>query len=497
MVISKSDARSYLENEERDAFGNKPFQGYRSSLNYQEELANAQINRQFGEAVGQAYNTAMQQRSAVLSSNLGQGYKEHELVGINQSIEEAYTTMLSQRAQSLEELGAEFDEAYSSVDEVVDTYSEHSALMSQRVNEYYDFLRENYADVLMNDAQWSGFLTDDYEVDAEGNPVYDEEGNLKYILDEEGNRVQRLKTLDELDERGYLTDENGNPVRDAQGNLQWLGLRDNEGNLTVKGVDFYDMMMNYYMTHQGAENFEDYLKREDAELYDWLTSPNPYFQDLSGANWGVFRTMVGLTSKDSTYTFIERFGGLTEGQVKNMFSSFDDRIAEMDKWNTTDLKDRPEKVREFVQGSVSDLQKFATDLGITEDDLGMSWDALNASILAEIQNQTSGAEMAGLFFGSTGAGALAGAGTGAALAGTVGSGAGPLGSAIGALGGALIGAVVGALGGLIGGSIAVDKARSSNKEAALKMKEAYRNALTALTAYSMNKRAEVQSKYYR
>lgn len=487
LVISKGDAKSYLENEQRDLFGNKPWEKYRSSLSYQEQLANSEVNRQFGEAVGQAYDAAMQQRSAVLSSNLGQGYKEQELVGINQSIEEAYGSMLSQREASLQELSAGFDQAYAGIDEIVNTYAENAAEMSVQLNNYYDYLRENYADVLLNDAQWSSFWTDDYEVDENGNPIYDEEGNLKYILDEEGNRVKRLKTLDELDASGYEVDEYGNPVLDMYGNKQWLGLRDDQGNLTLKGIDFYDRMMNYFATHQGAENFEDYLRRENADLYDWMTSPNLYFQDLSGNNWGSFKSMVGLTSDDSTYSFIERFAGLTEGEVGKLFNDFNSRIDTMDEWGTTTLKDRPKKVREFVQDSMNNLKKFATDLGITEEELGFNWDTLDAAMINEINKQTSGGSMTGVFLGSTFGGAAAGLYAGALIGSP---------SPIAAPFTALIGSFLGFIGGIVGGSIYVSKAREQNKAVALQLKNQYKEAVAAMTTYAMQKRASVQAQYY-
>ena len=110
--------------------------------------------------------------------------------------------------------------------------------------------------------RWERYITNDPVLDAEG----------KEQFDEEGNRIEerRLKTQEEM--AAELYDENG--------------------NLTLAGLDYFDQLENS-LANEGGYSWGQYLLDTNEDLYNWSKTYNPYNYTFEGTNAGSFRTMVG------------------------------------------------------------------------------------------------------------------------------------------------------------------------------------------------------------
>ena len=88
--------------------------------------------------------------------------------------------------------------------------------------------------------------------------------------------------------------------------------------------------------------------------------------------------MTGRTSTDYTYSFLERFGGLTEKQTKSAFSKM---YSALDTGKDIKLNDMDKVLSEF--------EALSKDIGLTENDI--DW-AKAKEIIAEYVSEANNAE---------------------------------------------------------------------------------------------------------
>ena len=108
-------------------------------------------------------------------------------------------------------------------------------------------------------------------------------------------------------------------------------------------------MINQLASEGRGISFAQWLAGNDEKLYEWSRSYNPYNYTEAGTNLGSFKTMVGLTSADEKYTFMERFGGLSKSDVNNMYSGFTNKLNELNKKiSSSSGKDSKQIASEFT-----------------------------------------------------------------------------------------------------------------------------------------------------
>lgn len=238
------------------------------------------------------------------------------------ALQDAYNSYMN----SLQEGTASIQESYSQSNQAVENaFAEQGEYTAAYDKAHMDYLQElweryeNGENTLFDTELWSRYTTQDQLRDEEtGELLYDEEGNP--VLGE-----RRLKARDELFNASY--DE----VLDDEGNLvgkDWTGFVDDQGNLTLKGVDFYDQIENAMAT-EGGYSFGEYLSDTNPDLLDWANSYNPYDYTDAGTNAGTFKTMTGRMSTDYLYSFAERFGGMSEKEINNLYSSFQESSQQL------------------------------------------------------------------------------------------------------------------------------------------------------------------------
>ena len=318
------------------------------------------------------------------------------------------------------------------------------------------------------------------EGERANNIFYNEELWKRYTKeakDEAGNPTgeRELKSWDEIVNYGAY--------EKVEGKKQWTGLYDDNGHLTIKGADFFDQMINQLAYEGRGTSFGSWLAENDEKLYEWAKTYNPY-DYTAGTNFGSFKTMVGLTSVDEEYTFMERFGGLSKSDVDNMYSGFTNKLTELNKKiSSSKGKDSKQIASEFT-GLTAEIGKLTDQLGITadiENEIGMSLDDLGKYLANNASEAVSNGDIwsQGVFT------ALASIGSGALTGIRVGGGKG-----------AIIGAIVGLIAGSIAAPLEAQSTKKQNKELAKASRDAYDNLVTTLITYSQNKQREAQINYY-
>ena len=372
-IQTPEQAKKTILNDYRNATGSRTF----GSLYTANELAGAraeqQVEQQYGEQIGLAYKSAMAQRSNILSSGLGQGYKTELSNDVQKSINEAYDKYMSDLSSAKQSIAQNVNKVTSSIDTTLGAEAENVAAYNNALGDYYVARDEEMRNTLSEedyikytrDPLWSKYYTYDFSDNPELQGVYERMSKLGLNEDELArafSQYRRLKTLDELSKVEYedVVDPDGTVRR------EYSSLFDEDGNLTLAGVDFYDQLENFAAQREGqGTSFGEYLQAKNPELFEWAKSYNPYDVTNDQTRAGSFRTMTGRTSTDYEYSFIERFGGLTKSQTDKAF----DKIYEhLDKGVNVNN----------IESAIDQFKAVSEQIGLTQEDI--DWTSIKEQV---------------------------------------------------------------------------------------------------------------------
>ena len=378
-IQTSDQAKKFLQ-DMRNATGSRSFGSLYAANELAGMKAEQQVEQQYGEQIGQAYKSAMAQRSNILSSNLGTGYKEAMLGDTEQYLSKAYDQYMSKLSESKQAIASSVSKANEAVTEKLDKTAANVLELNKSYSpysEYYmEWIRNNLSEEeyseIVNSADWKNYMTADFGDDTETQARYnelvalEEEGKLSPEQEAELKELRasyyRLKSEQELTTPAYVEEvdpETGEKFK------HWTSIVDDQGNLTEAGINYYDFLENYAATRQGAgPSWEQYLSETNPELLDWAKTYNPYLAGTEDPFWaGTMRTAHGTVSNDYKYTFLERMGGLSSKQIDSVFGDINKLTNKsIDDINVNDVK-----------GFISQYKKLAEQAGLEKVD----WDALD------------------------------------------------------------------------------------------------------------------------
>lgn len=465
MIFDTADIKSQLAAANRDYYGRKVWENLYGSIDYAKQRQLGKLQQDYSSAVNEAYASAHLANQNIAASNLGVGYKAAASEANDLALEEAYNTYRQKYLAGVSEVESLSAQQTQNVTNALGEQAKYMSDFAEKPYEYLKYVFDKYS-----------------EGERANNIFYNEELWKRYtkeVKDEAGNPTgeRELKSWEEIANYGAY--------EEVEGKKQWTGLFDNSGNLTIKGVDFFDQMINQLAYEGRGISFGNWLAENDEKLYEWSRSYNPYNYTEAGTNLGSFKTMVGLTSADEKYTFMERFGGLSKSDVNNMYSGFTNKLTELNKKiSSSSGKDAKQIASEFT-GLTAEIGKLTKQLGITadiENELGMSLDDLGKYLA----NNASAAVSNGDIWLQGVQTALTSIGSGAVIGAKAGGGKG-----------AIAGAIVGAIVGSAFAALEAEGTKTQNKELAKASRDAYDNLVTTLITYSQNKQREAQINYYK
>lgn len=459
MIFSTEDIKRQLAKYNKDYTGKYTWQNAfgQIDLSKQAQLSTAEYD--YSKAMADAYYASYANSNSIRNSNLGQGYKDMAIAELDLALEQAYDSNRNAYVNAVTEIENAANAATAEIDSALTEQAEYVSRFASAPYEYLQWLFNKYSE---GDLQNNIFLT---------NPLW-----ARYTNASDPTVVSNIVSgFDELKLKSW--DE-----------LVHTGLFDEQNNLTVEGADFYDQMLNYFDTTSPEKGygFGQWLATNHDDLFKWSQQYNPYDATDVGTNLGSFKTLVGLTSADYDYSFIERFGGMSTEDIDNLYSGIISKVNDLNtKIENSSGKKAVDTVSEF--GAIFDEVKSLTDtLGITdaiENELGMSFDALakyysNAAATAKSTDKN--------FWNAV-----------LTTAAFTGSSAAILGTGTSSWQGAIVGAVIGLIGG-IGQSIQDNKnANISNAQLEKSTKESFDNLVHTLVAYSHSMQRQTQGDFYK
>lgn len=353
-IFTKESVASQLEEANRNYYGQKTWANLFGGADLSRQLALENLKTGYGSAIGQSYASIKSNESNLIGSNLGQGYKEALLESNEAALEEAYNSYLQNYRDEADAIGSVFAQQHQNINDSLMSQADYTARYG---NAHYSYLQE---------------LFKRYEEGTLTNDLFSDPNYAKYV-NVDANGYQTLKSVGEIE--GMIFDENK--------------------NLNRAGIDFFDqlehddLLMDY--------SFSDYLRENDEELYNWSIDNNPYnfAPNALGLNINdaTFREMVGQSSIDEQYSFLERAYGMNDGQITSLFTSSQNLVKDIEEtFNDTSLSDKKkeEKLRSTGDELSKELTATITDLGLTSEvnaylnELGYS--NLEEFINGEIEN---------------------------------------------------------------------------------------------------------------
>ena len=440
-VWTSKNVANQLYEQNRDYNNRQTWHTALAENTAQGSTALAELERQYNTATNEAYVSYLKNKNALQNSAVvGEG--KDELLSQNDlALQEAYNSYRNSLTEGSAQISAAVAESETAINEALEEQAQYTA---DYANLHWDYLEQLFYDysqgenTIFDSKLWSKYTVNEPVLDAEGNPMYDDQGNPV--------TEKRIMSREELANKLY--DENG--------------------NLTMQGVDFYDQIENAVAQGGTGMSWGDYLAENNEDLYKWATSYNPYNYTFEGTNAGTFRTMVGMASTDNMYSFAERYGGLSETEINEMYEPFKQHLEEL---NSIDGAKDPDKVIEGISNINNDLWNMAEELGLDGDmeELGITRQQTEQWLLDVRTGVKSRAEVAEEYALTvtqyTVSSAAVGAIGGSAFAGV---GAGP---------GALLGGVLGLVGGHIVAEEQKKEIEAHNKEVTDQLKTEYMKVL--------------------
>lgn len=436
-VWTSKNVANQLYEQNRDYNNRQTWHTALAENTAQGATALAELERQYNTATNEAYVSYLKNKNALQNSAVAGEGKDELLSQNDLALQEAYDSYRNSLAEGSAQIASAVAESEIAINKALEEQAQYTADYANLHWDYLDQLFHDYSqgeNTIFDSKLWSKYTVDEPVLDAEGNPMYDDQGNPV--------TEKRIMTRDEL--ASQLYDENG--------------------NLTMQGVDFYDQIENAVAQGGTGMSWGDYLAENNEDLFNWATSYNPYNYTFEGTNAGTFRTMVGMASTDNMYSFAERYGGLSEAEINKMYEPFKQHLEEL---NSIDGAKDPDKVIEGIQNINNDLWNMAEELGLDGDmeELGITRQQTEQWLLDVRTGVKSRAEVAEEYAATvtlyTVGSAAVGAVGGSAFAGV---GAGP---------GALFGGVLGLVGGHIVAEEQKKEAEAHNKEVTDQLKTEY------------------------
>lgn len=344
-----------------------------SSLDRAKQIAANKVKQSYGEQIGNTYLQGQQASANINSSALGANYKQYLQNQLQQNINRAYDTYLSNQQQDIAEATSAYDTAMQNLTSGI---NEQGVEFGEYRDRYATGLFQYGSDLIKQNA----FGMKDYEdykayKDSNPNSKLTEEEFLKEKKLAELNWFRIKGLYDESGEANWDAiktalyanrDENGDIITDEYGNV--LGY---QNEFTTQGQD----LLNYLMTYNkdGFKDYQQWLGENDKDLYEWSMKRSA-LGDATNA-YSAMKTL-GL-NKGRNYTdLVETVSNLTPGELDGYLTevsnSIDPSLPEVNKrlWDGEWQHDRERSTKatdKAYSEKLQELKNIYKDLGLEKE----------------------------------------------------------------------------------------------------------------------------------
>ena len=331
-VTTAAQYKEDLKRENRDYEGRKTWDAMFSNIDLARQQQISSLQQDYSKAMGEAYASAYNNRTAVAASNIGQGYKLSAYDDIDAALEEAYDTYRANYEQNVSKVNQATNEIAASVDEALTNEAQNYKAVNDSLYPYLQDLWNKFDEgelkdnIFYNNQLWTRYTREQKD-----------ETTGEIIKDAEGNIMRELMPFEDIQSIMY----------------------DSDGKITAKGREFIDQMLNDFATDEryNKYSFGAYLSKTNPELLDWLNSRDLYNFTAEGTKYGTYKDMIGPDISDNQYSFIERWGAMNKEEVDAFIEPL---VEKWDKFENTALFNNVEEIDEYygIKSSNSGVKPY-------------------------------------------------------------------------------------------------------------------------------------------
>lgn len=301
-IFTTSDAERALNKANKDYYGRKTWEQAFGGIDLAEQQQIGSLQYDYSKAIGEAYASAYRNQQNIMSSNLGQGFKEQAMLSNEEALNEAFEKYRQNYLSGVSSVEKQATEARADIAEQRTTQAENVA---------------NVYNSMFGDDKNKGYLQSLYN-------KFETAGKKEFYENPSFTRFMK----DELDEKGEAT---GKRVLKDPSELRKM-LYDEQGNLTADATNIYDLLFNLDTTYGDEYGYGQWLSETNPKLYDWLKSTDTYNFTAAGTNLGTIKELIGMKSTDSVYDYIDKVAGLSTEELEGIKANSDELIND---WNKT------------------------------------------------------------------------------------------------------------------------------------------------------------------
>lgn len=347
-IFKAKDIKKQLLEFNKGYNNRQTFGEYYGTVDLARQQAETQLKQNYDTAILDAYKANYEQQQAIQNSNLGIGYKEEYARQLDADLMQAYNSYASSYNSDMQSVQEGYQESVNKIDAELTDYANKVKTLAVTPYDYLEYIWTKYQ-------EGNDDLQKYFENDATWN---------KYVKNGELISRNELRKL-HFDENDFIT---------------------------AAGTDFYDQMMHQLGNELGEDySYSKWLNDTNKELYDWSQQNNLYDFTYDGTNMDTFKTLLGMSSVDDEYQFVERYGGLTNEEISKMFDKYyktvetiEASLYEQGSGKDKRKGDRMDAVLKY-ETALDELEKISKDLGVY-DELDASfeggWNGIRSDILS-------------------------------------------------------------------------------------------------------------------
>ena len=273
-TFTASDAKNVMEKTQRQKNGVRTWQQLFGNTSYAATAQSDMLKQTYGDVISQAYAANLANKNTIYGAGLTAGSMNRLLDDNNQAFQSAYQQYLANYQDANTTLQDNYQKAMNSINDEMNAEAENYAKL---YNYTYDYIRD--------ELQYSTY-----------RGINNEFANM-FITSKEIEDGKYDSSME-----GQLKDWNTIAIEN--------GLVDDDGNLTMAGKKYLDMVFNaapqssLYTDEDSTrftKSFDEWLSDKDSDLRTWYSSADPYNYTKAGTRFGTAKQMAGLESADNAY----------------------------------------------------------------------------------------------------------------------------------------------------------------------------------------------------
>lgn len=286
-VFTTDQIKKLLKDQNVDAQGNSIWNNAIDSATSSYYKSSELQDKYYRDALTSAYSSYEKNKRLIQNYDILGSSKESLLASQQQALSQAYSSSQKQYYENINSAYENLNTTLSSIDKELTTKAENAVNYFNMFENYYDYIKENYGDILANESNYRDLFM--HYDNVLGRDVWYDWSELMY--------------------RGFDETDTG------------------EGIINDTGKAIFDFLENYEATPkdrtkeirealEGLQSFNKFLAEQNPELYKWAFDADYTNYTEGGRNINSLKQLTGRDSNDIEWSYLEHLGVMKTDELK-------------------------------------------------------------------------------------------------------------------------------------------------------------------------------------